>query len=341
MLEASYINQARVHRGYHYPRSNKTVLQCINNYHKFEEKFRFAINKNFDQYYCIANTSKTTASEYLSFLKHHSLPFEIVNLDDSLINNQQIALTVKVEESSFDSRIIRDYLRIQLGKSKINLLMNSTVDRGSYSKRKKQYKINYKTVEGLRELTSDIVINATYANINGILEKFKIPKLPLYHQLTEMVLVDAKEKSSLGITIMDGDYMSIMPFNLNGISSLSNVVFTPHENSEDIFPLFSCNKLNSDWCNSKNLKVCNTCKFRPISNFKDMIDSTKAFIPWISNVEFKESLITIKTFIKNLNDGRESEVYYENSYTFLTILAGKVDTVFQIAEEIENKLSII
>lgn len=341
MLEASYINQARVHRGYHYPRSHETVVQCIKNFHKFEEKFGFAIKKDFDQYYCIAKTSKTTANEYLSFLRLYDLPFEVVKLDDNLIRSEQISLTVRVEESSFDSQLIRNFLKIQLSNSKVNLLMNSTVESGSFSERKKSYSIIYQTIDGNGELSSDFVINATYANINGILDKFNISTLPLHHQLTELVLVDAKDKSSIGITIMDGDYMSIMPFNLNGLSSLSNVVFTPHETSEEIFPLFSCNKLNSDWCSSKKLQVCNTCKFRPVSNFKNMIDSTKAYIPWISNVEFKKSLITTKTFIKNANDSRVSEVYFANDYTFLTILAGKVDTVFQIAEEIENKLVMI
>ena len=39
MQEASAINQYRVHRGYHYPRSDQTVSQCAQSYPTFEKKF--------------------------------------------------------------------------------------------------------------------------------------------------------------------------------------------------------------------------------------------------------------------------------------------------------------
>ena len=43
---ASGINQYRLHRGYHYPRSNETVDQVLNSVLEFEEYFSKSILKN-------------------------------------------------------------------------------------------------------------------------------------------------------------------------------------------------------------------------------------------------------------------------------------------------------
>ena len=48
---ATYINQARVHMGYHYPRSISTAIKSANYYHRFHEDFGFAIHNQFMQIY--------------------------------------------------------------------------------------------------------------------------------------------------------------------------------------------------------------------------------------------------------------------------------------------------
>src|SRR6266496_2767456 len=46
LRRASYVNQARVHNGYHYPRSVLTALRSRHNYVRFRERFPDAIRKN-------------------------------------------------------------------------------------------------------------------------------------------------------------------------------------------------------------------------------------------------------------------------------------------------------
>ena len=45
---ASYINQARVHNGYHYPRRLSTALKSSHYYNRFINDYSFAINKTFE-----------------------------------------------------------------------------------------------------------------------------------------------------------------------------------------------------------------------------------------------------------------------------------------------------
>src|SRR4051812_41394861 len=58
MTRASYANQARVHNGYHYPRSFLTGLRSAVNFPKFVLEFKDCIHDSFDQIYAIphANT---------------------------------------------------------------------------------------------------------------------------------------------------------------------------------------------------------------------------------------------------------------------------------------------
>ena len=94
-----------------------------------------------------------------------------------------------------------------------------------------------------RELRKyDIVINATYTNINGLNQAFEIHKERLAFEMCEMALVSVPQKyNSLGVTIMDGDFFAIMPFGFSGYQSISDVRRTPHERSDSDFPIFRCN----------------------------------------------------------------------------------------------------
>ena len=49
MMRASQVNQARVHNGYHYPRSLTTALSSVHYYAQFVRDFAEAVNTRFDQ----------------------------------------------------------------------------------------------------------------------------------------------------------------------------------------------------------------------------------------------------------------------------------------------------
>ena len=64
-MRATYINQARVHMGYHYPRSFSTAIKSAHYFERFCEDFGFCIHKQFDQVYATsAQFSWTNAEEF-------------------------------------------------------------------------------------------------------------------------------------------------------------------------------------------------------------------------------------------------------------------------------------
>ena len=71
LSSASGINQFRLHRGYHYPRSQEMIQSTI----EFESEFKNCIVRG-KRYYAIAKEgSLVTSDQYLNFLENNQLKY--------------------------------------------------------------------------------------------------------------------------------------------------------------------------------------------------------------------------------------------------------------------------
>ena len=71
---ATYINQARVHMGYHYPRSISTAIKSRGYFDRFNEEYGFCINRAFDQVYGTSSKfSWTNAAQFRKFCANASI----------------------------------------------------------------------------------------------------------------------------------------------------------------------------------------------------------------------------------------------------------------------------
>ena len=68
---ATYINQARVHMGYHYPRSFSTAIKSAHYFNRFMEDYSFCVLTEFDQVYATSATfSWTNAEQFRKFCQN-------------------------------------------------------------------------------------------------------------------------------------------------------------------------------------------------------------------------------------------------------------------------------
>ena len=68
---ASFYNQARVHNGYHYPRSFTTANRSHINFDKFCNDWDFCIKKDFDNYYAISRmNSKVNSNQFNNIVNY-------------------------------------------------------------------------------------------------------------------------------------------------------------------------------------------------------------------------------------------------------------------------------
>ncbi|MTI46628.1 MAG: FAD-dependent oxidoreductase [Firmicutes bacterium] len=330
---ASYINQARVHRGYHYPRSFTTAMKSASYFHRFNKDFSFAINNKFKKVYGIAKDySLTSGEQFKMFCKNSNIPCAETKVDE-YFDSRMVEKAFITEEYSFDSIKIKEYLLEYLkGSSTFNIFYNTRIS-GVSLKGNNYYihtNLDYNFI-------SHNVINATYASVNQVIEKFGYEKFDIKYEISEIILCDTSERiKDIGLTLMDGPFFSVMPFGLRGVHSLTSVTFTHHKTSFNSLPKFDCQN-NSDKCSVSNLENCNICKHKPKTAWINMNQLSKKYLNSNIKLVYIDSLFSIKPILSmaKLDDSRPT-VIVENSTSprFVSVLSGKINTIYDLDEVI-------
>ena len=124
MTHASYNNQARVHNGYHYPRSVLTALRSRISFPRFVKEFHNCIYSDFDKYYMIGRPlGKVTADQFYQFCKRIGAEIETApNKITKLVNPRHIEAVYAAKEFAFDADMLRCLMLERLdGKVDISL----------------------------------------------------------------------------------------------------------------------------------------------------------------------------------------------------------------------------
>ena len=111
LKRASYHNQARIHNGYHYPRSFTTAYRSRINLPRFVSDWPKAVRKDFTKVYAIARrNSKVTGAQFLRFCKEigartEQAPPSIANLFEPRL----IESVFLVDEYAFDATVLASW----------------------------------------------------------------------------------------------------------------------------------------------------------------------------------------------------------------------------------------
>ncbi len=338
---ATYINQARVHMGYHYPRSLATAMKSAGYFRRFVEDYRFCIYDSFRQVYATSSHfSWTDAAEFRKFCRDAGIPC----MDLPVEQYFQPGLcdgAFLTEEYTYDAHILRDYLVQELEKYS-NVTVNYSREIRQIVKREDCYEI-YAMHEGGEELYSaPFVLNATYASVNQVLDKVtgvETQDFGLKYELCEIILCSVNDRlRDVGLTVMDGPFFSIMPFGKTGYHSLTSVTFTPHKTSYDAVPRFTCVKEGE--CSPAWLANCNDCPARPESAWEYMSALARKYIRQEYGFFYEKSLFSMKPILKasEIDDSRPTVIKALpaagplDRTTFISVLSGKINTVYDLDE---------
>ena len=89
MMNAATKNQNRLHLGFHYPRSNETIIQSQSGFEEFKLEFPFLTKKIFNNIYSISKYSQVSPEDYLSVMSEHNLSYSLLS------KKEERALTLK------------------------------------------------------------------------------------------------------------------------------------------------------------------------------------------------------------------------------------------------------
>jgi len=275
---ASGINQYRIHRGYHYPRSLETIESCKANEESFVKYYNQSIvNDDINHYYSIASDeSFVTAQEYLTILDSVGLEWRIV---DILPNCD---LTIEVDEKLYDPNALRLICKKRLYGNGVDVYLSKKVGKQD----------GYKHT-----------IYSTYSSLND----FTDDKQDYQFELCEKPILKLPDRyKDKSIVIMDGPFMCFDPFSDTGYHLAGNVVHAIHASNIGEKP-----KIPIVYEEYLNKGVIKNPKYTNIDRF---IESAKKFFPEIEESEYIGSMYTIRTVLpyKDETDERPTIVIKQN-----------------------------
>ena len=335
---ATYINQARVHMGYHYPRSLTTAVKSAGYFRRFTEDFGFCIHDKFEQIYATSGKfSWTNAKQFQEFCRAAEIKCEEV-ASSKYFKDGMCDGAFLTEEYTYDAKILQKYYEDRLfGNSAVTFLFHARIDK--IVKREETYEI---VLAYGKSYETGYVLNATYASVNQIIGKvedassggFAGEMFQIKYELCEIILCKPSEQlKDIGITVMDGPFFSIMPFGKTGLHSLTAVTFTPHITSYDARPSFSCQNGMEGSCSPENLGNCSTCPNKPESAWPYMSHLADKYMKPEYAYTYVESLYSMKPILKSseVDDSRPTAIRVMSANpTFVSVLSGKINTVYDL-----------
>lgn len=307
----------RAHLGYHYPRSMETAIECLKGLKYFKMKYPQALYYPPQAYYVISkHGSKIKPGEFISFCKKVGIPCKIQRPSAGLLARNLIGCSFLVPEPIFNLRILT------------NLLGKEILEKGVYIKNGSEvtgiekisgdtYRLT--TREGKKQVnyTANVIINATYAYSNNVLRALGLKQdmTSYYLQTTEVVVAKTK-KDIPALTIMDGPFMSIMPY-----AGYKNHVLVYDVTHSVAY------KEEGYFCDDSKVWV---------SNWKKMVECGKKYFPFMDKLEYVRSLWGYRPIPTNdKNECRRTRLKIHSSAPGLySILEGKFISAPLMAREL-------
>lgn len=324
---SSYNNQARIHNGYHYPRSFTTAFRSRVNFPRFLADWPQSAKRDFVKLYAIARrNSKVTARQFERFCRLIGAPIERASAEHrALFDRNLIEDVFEVEEYAFDAKALGEAARTELDACGVEIRLESEVTNVAH-REGGGLRVELTLEDGSKEeLFAAQVFNCAYSGLNRVLGARGRLQTKLKHEIAELALVKPPTSlSGLGVTVMDGPFFSMMPFPALGLHTLSHVRYTPHEQWEDESSVDPYGRLAA----------------RRESAFDRMRRDARRFLPAIEEARYEGSLFETKTVLmKNeTDDGRP--ILFERSAEFpglVSILGGKIDNIYDVLERLDHE----
>ncbi|MEM7702175.1 MAG: FAD-binding oxidoreductase [Pseudomonadota bacterium] len=326
MTRASRVNQARVHTGFHYPRSAITAVKSMLLHQRFLADFPEAVVDDFQMLYAVARRrSKITAKKFHRMFRDIGAPIELARPDQrALFNEDRVEDVFACFEVAFDYSILAQGMAKRLAEAGVDVRLSTELLTLQDQKRG--------VVAGLsdgREVSARYAFNITYSQINSVLAKADLPPASLKHEIAEIALVEPPEElAGAAVTVMDGPFFSCMPYPAAGLYSLTHVRYTPHESWSD--PL-SGQERDRD-------PDAHFAKQDPQTRYAFMLRDAQLYMPALAGARYDRSIFDVKTvLIKNEQDDGRPILYHQKpeDSRVISILGGKIDNIYDLFDAVK------
>ena len=307
---ASSINQYRLHKGYHYPRSKETAQECLDGLYSFKRKYEdCVVNGDITHMYSIASEdSLINGDEYREFLDDMKLSYEerepMPNCDLTIVADEELFCPKKLTES-LEKKIQSSYINVELNTEVIDL---------EYWK--KEY---------------DVVVIATYSDINQLLDDKKWYQFELCEK---PVVKLPKIFENTSIVIMDGPFMCLDPYQ-DEYHVLGNVKHAIHMLNNGTEPFW-----DSEYTKYINKGLIKNTEPKLTKIDKFIESGVKYFGDEFADLEHIGSMYTFRAVLadRDHDDARPTLVNHEGDNVY-TLFSGKIDTCVNAGRELMRTIN--
>jgi glycine/D-amino acid oxidase-like deaminating enzyme len=323
---ASLRNQARVHNGYHYPRSLLTSLRSRLNYARFLEEYDECVDRSFPHYYAIGRgMSKITAAQFAEFCRRIGAPAVAAPTHvRKLFSDTRIDSVFEVQECAFDAAKLRTRVERDLARAGVEVRSETEALRITDGC------VILSGITGEYEIATDLVLNCTYSRLNRLLADSGAGVIPAKHELAEMALIEPPpELAGAAVTVMDGPFFSMMPYPSRGLFTFSHVRYTPH----------------AAWFDQPGERVADA-DFQLAgreTRYMHMVRDAERYLPAMRNSRYADSLWEVKTVMprSEQDDSRPILLRRSDQFPFcLTVLGAKIDSVYDVESALAAELGL-
>jgi glycine/D-amino acid oxidase-like deaminating enzyme len=319
MERASRVNQARIHTGFHYPRSALTAVKSMVLHRRFMNDFPEAVVDDFQMLYAIARKrSKVSAKRFFRMFRDIGAPIRpALPSQEALFDSKTVEGVFACAEAAFDCLALRQLIVERLNRAGVEVRMQTALealdDRPDSA---------CATLADGSEVSARYAFNVTYAKINDVLDRAQLPQAQLKHELAEVALVEPPDElRAIGVTVMDGPFFSCMPYPSEGLYSLTHVRYTPHGSWTD-------ERASSSFHDR-------LASARQQSAVQYMIHDGQQYLPCLAQAMPRRSLYEVKTVLtKNERDDGRPILYQQKpaGSRVVSILGGKIDNIYELFE---------
>jgi hypothetical protein len=293
---ATRAQQARLHLGYHYPRSLPTALACKADAARFAARFPNTVNRRNAHYYAVAQKGTLTSpDEYLQFCEELDAGAKVVAPPSWL---DGVSVCVRVPEAIINVAALREQLRTELRRSGVAWHRDADID---------PYVLN-----------QDLVVWATYGRGWPALLRWEVCEV--------VRLRGTWNYAFRSVVVLDGPFVSLDPLPGAPGHLLYHVVETVHAGTVGTHP-----KMLQPVAHLLDQGIVHT----PQSRWRAMLQTARGFFPRLgSEVAYNGSLFTARAVLPDVGATDARPTVIRRDGRMVWVLAGKIDGAPAAAERV-------
>lgn len=320
LVGTSAATHNRAHRGFHYPRSLRTARECLQGVQYFERIYPEALAHGHENYYAIEHESKISTEDYAAFCDQLNLGYTKSFPDPSILSRDHLASCFLVSEPCFNLAVLKRLLDKRLKDLEVSVLLGAPVQSGIF--RNGKHIVTASVADNDVLIEADLVINATYAYTNSILDRCQLScdRVDYEYHTTEVVVLRSPSGAIPALTVMDGPFMTLLPYaGHDDLLLMYDVVHSVHGRQR-----------GTSYQPPRHRQT----------NWPAMLEHGRRYFPFIESLEYVRSYWGARPIpIVDLHGARDTKLFaHKSSPGFFSLREGKFVSAPLIAERLVRRL---